>query len=44
MEQVVNTFRDKKYSICFVAIKEDFVFSSIITTNIQDTLESTKPK
>ena len=30
MEQVVYTFWDKNYN-CFVAIKGDFVFSSIIT-------------
>jgi len=31
----------KKYTNCFVAIKSDFVFSSIDTTNIQETLQST---
>jgi len=41
MKQVVYTFWDKKYTNCFVAIKADNVFSSIITTNIQTILEST---
>jgi len=31
---------DKKCTNCFVAIKDDFTFSCIITTNIQKTLES----
>jgi len=42
MEQVVYTFLDKKeFTKCFVTIKGDFMFSSIVTTNIQKTLEST---
>jgi len=44
MEQVVKTFRDKKYTNCLVAIKDDFVFSCIITTNIKKTLESTNAR
>jgi len=39
MEQVVYTFLGKKNTNGFVAIKSDFVFSSIITTNIQKTLQ-----
>jgi len=40
MEEVVYTYWDKNTD-CFVAIKSDFVFSSIVTTHIQKTLEST---
>jgi len=32
-------FWAKKNTSCFVAIKSDFVFSSIVTTNIQKTLQ-----
>jgi len=41
MEQVVHTFWAKKNTSGFVAIKSDFVFSSIVTTNIQKTLQPT---
>ena len=41
MRQVVYTFLDKKNTNCFVTIKMDFVFSSIVTTDIQKTLQST---
>jgi len=41
MGQVVYTFLEKKNTNCFVTIKNDFVFSSIITTNIQKTLQPT---
>jgi len=39
MEQVVSTFLAKKNTNGFVAIKGDFVFSSIVTTNLQKTLQ-----
>ena len=41
MEQVVYTFWAKKNTNCFVEIRSDFVFSSIVTTNIQKTLHPT---
>jgi len=41
MGQVVYTFWAKKNTSCFVTIKNDFVFSSIITTNVQKTLQPT---
>jgi len=44
MEQVIKAFWDKEYTNCCVAIKDDFVFSSTITTNIQKTLESTNAR
>ena len=41
MGQVVYTFLGKKNTNRFVTIKNDFVLSSIITTNIQKTLQPT---
>jgi len=41
MGKVVCTFLGKKNTNCFVAIKSDFVFSSIVTTDIQKTLQPT---
>jgi len=41
MGQVVYTFLGKKEHQFFVTIKSDFVFSSIVTTNIQQTLQPT---
>jgi len=41
MEQVVYTFGTKRTLIVFVITKGDFVFSSIVITNIQKTLQST---
>jgi len=41
MEQVVFNFGGKKEHQFFATIKGNFVFSSIVTTNIQKTLEST---
>ena len=35
-------FGTKNYTNCFVGIKGNLVFSSIVTTNIQKTLESTR--
>jgi len=32
---------DKRYTICFVAVESDFLFSNTIITNIQKTLKST---
>jgi len=39
MEQVVYNFLAKKNTKCFVAVKSNFVFSSIVRTNIQKTLQ-----
>jgi len=41
MKQVVYVFWDKKYTNYFVTIKGDYVFSRMITTNIQKRLEHT---
>ena len=41
MEQLFVLFWAKKNTNCFVAIKSDFVFSSIVTTDIQKTLQPT---
>jgi len=41
MEQDVILFWAKKNTNCFVTIKNEFVFSSIITTNIQKTMQPT---
>jgi len=41
MEQVVYTFLGKKNTNYFAAIKSDLVFSSIVTANMQKTLQST---
>ena len=40
-EEVVYTFLGKKEHQFLVAIESNFVFSSIVTTNIQKTLQST---
>ena len=39
MGQIVCTFLAKNNTNCFVTIKSDFVFCSIVTTNIQKTLQ-----
>jgi len=41
MGQVVHTFLGKKEHQLFCAIKSNFVFSSIVTTDIQKTLQPT---
>ena len=43
MEQVVYTFGAKKRQF-IVAIKSEFVFSNIVTTNIQKTLQPTNTR
>jgi len=42
MEQVVYTFLGKKNTSCSVAIESDFVFNSIVITNIWKTLQPAK--
>jgi len=40
MEQAVYSFWGKKYTDSVLAIKSDLIFTSIVTTNFQRTLES----
>jgi len=40
MEQAVYSFSEKKYTDSVLAIKSDLIFTSIVTTNFQRTLES----
>jgi len=44
MEQAVILLGTKNYTNHFVAINSDFVFSSIIITNIQKTLNSSNSR